>query len=191
MYRFAPNEIKELAMAWLALAVVFSRAFGGAFLPNFILILPTLGIAFIAHELSHKFMAQRYGFWAQFRISIRGLLFAFFLALFSPIVFAAPGAVVISPISRHGRLASREETGRISLAGPIANFTLVCIFGVMLHLNPASVIAPFGMGINAFLGLFNMLPFGMFDGKKIYSWSQAVWAAAFILGILALYLSWG
>lgn len=188
MYRFAPEEIKDLVLSWIALSIVFSVHAGFAY---FLLILPTLGFAFILHELGHKFVAQNHGFWAEYRMDFSNLLLAFFLVVFIGIVFAAPGAVVIFPVNVNGRTARREEMGRISLAGPMVNLCLVSLFGIVQLFAGGllGAVAYFGFFINAFLALFNLLPFGILDGAKIYRWDRRIWTAAFGLALLALSMS--
>jgi len=187
-YRFTPEELKDLVISWIALAIIFSVRSG---LGAFILILPTLGVAFILHELGHKFVAQNYGFWAEYRMDFGNLIFAFFLAIFIGIIFAAPGAVMIFPINAQGRRATRDELGRISLAGPMTNLALASIFGItqLLYGGLLGAIASIGFFVNSFLAFFNLLPFGVLDGAKIYRWDRRIWTAAMGLAVLALIMS--
>ncbi len=193
-WRFAPNEMKEIAISWIALSVIFSIVWGSG---NFFMILVTLGLGFIGHELAHKFVAQGYGFLAQYRMNPSNLLFAFFLALMSRaagfgIVFAAPGAVVIFPQSAHGRRATMGQMGRIGIAGSIANLTFATLFAAMYIFAPFSglqAIAHTGLWVNAFLALFNMIPFGVLDGAKVYRWDKKAWAGVVIVALFALSLS--
>ena len=193
-WRFTPDEVKELVISWIALAIIFSIAWGFSRFPT---ILVTLGLAFIGHELAHKFVAQNYGFWAQYKMHMNGLLFAFFLALITsfggfPIVFAAPGAVMISPVSAYGRTVSRGQMGRIGLAGPLANLFFAAFFAVV-YLIVISVtvkeIALVGLWVNSFLALFNLLPFGVLDGAKVFRWNNMVWGATALLAFFALNLA--
>ncbi|MFH1787000.1 MAG: hypothetical protein ABH829_05115 [archaeon] len=195
VYQFGETELKDLIVAWVFLSLIFSYRAGfaasGDFLSRFLFILPTLGLGFIGHELSHKFAAQRYGFWAEFRISYSNLFFALILAMVSPIIFAAPGAVVIFPVNRHGRMADSGASGRISLAGPMANLLIVLLFSaayLFLPLSPALVsLCQIGIMVNGFLAFFNLIPFSVLDGKKVFRWSKPVWALAFAISLLALY----
>lgn len=42
--------------------------------------------------------------------------------------------------------------------------------------------------INAFLAVFNLIPFGVFDGLKVFRWNKIIWAAIFAIAlILAAY----
>ena len=197
--RFSPTEIRHLTISWLALAVIFTIP-QGLNLFTFVLIAFTLGIAFIGHELAHKFVAQNYGFWAQYRMDPGNLFFAFFLAIITsmagfPIIFAAPGAVVIFPITRTGRTAGSQESGIISIAGPTANLIFASIFAILLLITPQgtgllTAFARTGLWINSFLALFNLLPFGVLDGAKIFRWNSKIWAATAFLAIIALSLAY-
>lgn len=58
------------------------------------------------------------------------------------------------------------------------------VFGIIAFLVPATqVVCIPGMMINFWLGLFNMLPFPMFDGFKVFIWNKAVYAVFFVLSI--------
>ena len=93
-------------------------------------------------------------------------------------IFAAPGAVMI-----HGNI-TRKENGIISAAGPLANFAIALVFLGLFFQNPSlKGIWGTGIYINLFLGLFNMLPFGNFDGKKILNWHRYIWVSMLIFGI--------
>ena len=50
------------------------------------------------------------------------------------------------------------------------------------------MIGSYGFRINTWLGLFNLLPFAMFDGKKIFVWNKVVYGVLVIiaLGLMAV-----
>ena len=75
------------------------------------------------HELAHKFVAIHYGFWAEYKLWVQGLILAVVISVISNFIFAAPGAVYI-----HGEYISDEQNGKISLAGPLTNIVLALIF---------------------------------------------------------------
>jgi len=190
--RFTPQEIKDLIISWLVLAVLFSIPFGIGFFP---VILLTLGLAFIGHELSHKFVAQNYGFLAQYRMDFGNLVFAFFLAFLTkmggfPIIFAAPGAVMIYPINRFGRPATRDQAGKIAIAGALTNLSFAAFFAIISFATTGltNQIALIGLWVNAFLAFFNLIPFGVLDGRKVIQWNSKIWGIAVLLSIVALIL---
>lgn len=141
--------------------------------------------AFFFHEMSHKFMAQKYGLWSEFRMYPRGLLFALLLGIMLPFVFAAPGAVMFRGGSRY------FETGRIAMAGPLSNLIIAAItlmlYRVLFFENIVigSIIC-FVCFINALFATFNLLPFGPLDGTKIISWNPTIWIIMLILSAVVL-----
>ena len=121
------HERRDLLVAWLALSAAFTLAmiWGQRLDPFiigqfFIISLVTAGIAFIVHEMAHKFTAMKYGYWAEFQMNSMMLVVAVAMAALAGIVFAAPGATMI-----YGNSISREENGKISLAGPVSNLILL------------------------------------------------------------------
>jgi Zn-dependent protease len=89
-------------------------------------------------------------------------------------VFAAPGAVYI-----HGDYISDEQNGKISLAGPLTNIVLALIFlglaSVFSSNDYLLTLASIGFTINSFLALFNLIPFSVLDGAKIFRWNPIIW----------------
>ena len=105
------------------------------------------------------------------------------LAFLVGFIFAAPGAVMI-----HGMI-TRKENGIISLAGPLVNYILAMIFLGLLSLFPNfSFIFQIGFFINLWLGLFNMIPFGNFDGIKIFNWNKVIWGMMVAFGVYFLFV---
>jgi Zn-dependent protease len=186
-------EIRDLLISWLVLGFCFDLILRRSDLPlfpdGFIVALIGLGVGFICHELSHKFVAQKLGFRAEFRLWQTGLIIALicaFISLFSPIgfLFAAPGAVYILSYT------SRREGGLISLAGPSANIILALIFyAIAIHSSGLTqLIGTYGIVINLWLAAFNLLPIPPLDGSKIFAWNIPVWAMLMVIsaGLLAL-----
>jgi Zn-dependent protease len=179
--KFSANEKRDLRNAGLilslAFAILLSGGYSSLFSPNaLILIFPiafiTAGLGFLLHELMHKFVAQSYGLLAEFKAFYGMLWLALGLSLFG-FILAAPGAVFI-----RGNM-TREQNGKISLAGPLTNIVLSIIFLSILFLFSSNsivfTISSFGLTINALLAAFNMIPVQPFDGSKIISWSKPVY----------------
>ncbi len=197
---FSAIEVRDILIAWLGLGVAFSFALSGGGLTlilgntgisladAFYLVaisLVTVGTGFVFHELSHKFVAQRYGYWAEFRMWPLGLVLALVTSLLG-FIFAAPGATYIS-----GTDISQSQNGRISLAGPLTNVAIAALFLPFWLFGGGIWVAvgTIGVRINVFLALFNMLPIGPLDGSKVYRWNLPVWAAVFIpLGVAFYFL---
>jgi Zn-dependent protease len=145
------------------------------------------------HEISHKIVAQRYGHWAEFRYSLRGLAMSFIFALFGFLI-GAPGATMVS-----GNV-TRDQNGRISAAGPTSNLVIGTAFmlaaAAIVRTSSLSNIPAFFVTIilvnewylNVILAGFNMIPIMPFDGSKVWAWNKAVYAAILVVA-LGLYLS--
>ncbi len=188
--KFSEIEKIHILKAWLSLSFAFAVLNVGLFSPSFMLYfiisMLTAGLGFLAHELSHKYTAQKLGCWAEFRADDR-MLFLAILSSFFGFIFAAPGAVYI-----FGK-ASNKKTGIISLAGPLSNIVLAIAF-LPLALYLASIKTAFfkilaasafyGYRINSYIAIFNMMPIMNFDGKKIYKWNKLAYFSAFFISLL-------
>lgn len=141
--------------------------------------------AFILHELAHKFVAQKYGFWGEFRLIPFGVVLTI-ISIVSPFKLVGPGAVMIS-----GANITREKNGRISLAGPITNFILMGVCLLFVPVLPFTVKFPGSLTatpflvilaqLNAIIAVFNLLPVSVLDGKKIFSWNKTAWVVSIAL----------
>ncbi len=156
-----------------------------AALPAALLVATT---GFFSHEMAHKFLAQRMGMWAEFRMSLDMLLLSMVTALFG-VLFAAPGATVVRGVG------SQREAGLTSLAGPAINVVWAALFTGLgflpIHLGGFSywskVFYLVGF-VNLWFAIFNLIPFGPLDGRKVLNWNRPIWAVAFI-GCIAAFLS--
>lgn len=177
---FSRRELREILISVVVLSIVFSDFTVTSTIYSFI----AVGFAFTFHEMGHRFVANRYGFHAEYRMWVRGLMLALLLAVISrgSFVFAAPGAVVINGI------ISRDRYGKIALAGPIVNVILAVVFLGILFVAGVSTIFGFDLSlilgicslsiiVNLFLAAFNMLPFTPLDGASVMAWNRWVWAA--------------
>ena len=152
--------------------------------------------AFILHELAHKFVAQKYGFWGEFRLIPFGVVLTV-ISIVSPFKLVGPGAVMI-----WGANITREKNGRISLAGPITNFILIGVCLLFVPLVPDTVTflgseietaigfpgseikTPFLVilaQLNAIIAVFNLLPISVLDGRKIFAWNKTAWVVSIAL----------
>jgi len=126
--------------------------------------------AIILHELAHKFTAMAFGFSATFQIFPFGLMIGLFLKLVhSPFLIIAPGYVI--PAS--GLLQNPLAYRLVAFAGPLTNILLwtaaTLILKLKSNLNQKTTIALYlTKKINMILFLFNMIPFGPFDGAKVF-----------------------
>jgi len=183
--------MEHLFRAWFFISLAFAIAMTGftelltpKFLINFSLAALTAGIGFVVHELGHKIVAQKYHCFAEFRANNRMLIFAILIS-FTGVIFAAPGAVMIS-----GNI-DRKKHGKIAATGPAMNIAIAVIFLAMMLLIPnplVRAISYYGLLINSWLAMFNMLPFPMFDGIKILEWDKIFYTLMVILAATLMLL---
>lgn len=177
MFKFSKREIIDLIISFLVLSLAFSILFTRPNYLNELIILPIsmigVGSSFIFHEIAHKLIAMHYGYWAEFKLWIEGLIIAIGSS-FLGFIFAAPGAVYI-----HGEYIDDRENGIISSAGPLTNIVLAVIFFLVIpvvsgnqFLHIASIL---GFKINSFIAIFNLIPLGPLDGRKIFRWDPLIW----------------
>ena len=192
---FSSRELRDLAVAWVALGVAFAIFFagggrraieaivGGGVVAPVLVSLLTAGAGFLVHEVAHKVVAVRFDQVAEFRADY-GMLFLAVVSSIAGFIFAAPGAVY-----HRGRLTPREH-GLIALAGPAVNVGLAALFlpvflsGSLLGSDFLALVGSRGLMINLFLAAFNMLPFGPLDGKTVLGWSKPVFAGTFVSAVV-------
>src|SRR3990170_2920359 len=178
---FSPEEIRDLIKAWVAVSLAIAIAILGfesistlglpVLIRAFAIYSITVGFSFIAHEvLGHKFLAQRYHLFAEFRADDLFLLLAVLLS-FTGFVFAAPGAVV--------NIILAVFFGLLSLAGVSLVLPLYETRGIDLVASSYQ--------INAWLALFNLLPLGILDGAKVLKWDRRVWAVLFVVSAVLFF----
>lgn len=209
-FHFSKIEVKHILLALFVLALSFQfvlfkkEIFADGLLMDFFAMLKfflqalvIVGLAFVLHELGHKYVAQKKGLWAEFRAWPVGLLFALAMAIFSrgSFLFAAPGAVMIVPArkTKNGfiyvpKMLKAKDIGLIGAAGPLVNIILAAIFS-LLALALAPKVFAIAAQTNAWFAIFNMIPFGLLDGQKIWRWSKPIWLGIFALSLLLFSLT--
>ena len=197
----------SIAIAFFSVGGVFGLAGGNLIsgivemlvhTPIFIL---AIAPAFVLHEIGHKIVAKYYGCWAEFRADPKGLQTGILISALLGFIFMSPGAVMVAG------MVTKKQNGHIAIAGPLVNLFLFLIgipFGILLFIlmsitEPVSPLTSSGLslkgvgymivtwwlGVNAFLGLFNMIPYGPLDGLKVKGWSENYfWLTIIIFGIL-------
>jgi len=181
---FSPTEIKHLTLsAILVMGVGLSWLLFLQTYSSVTLITAAFVFAwiFLLHEVAHKLVAQHYGLWAEFRLTLFGALITL-ISIISPIKIISPGAVMLAGD------ASKENVGKTAIAGPSVNIILSIVSFALTFapLGPYLVVAVFSTALNAFIALFNLVPAGVLDGLKIFRWNKLVWTITFILSLALL-----
>ena len=193
---FSRTEIRDIAISVgvlaLAFTLIYARANPRFFSDNivanniiwFVTSLVIVSVCFLLHEFGHKFVAQRYGAWAEYRMFPQGLGLCLLLSFFG-ILFAAPGAVMINGY------IDNKRNGKISMAGPMVNLVLGVLFISLMLVTTGRLHAIIGLlaHFNVFLALFNLIPIQPLDGSKILKWNIPVYIAmaATAIALLALF----
>ena len=201
-FGFDRKELEDIAISTSLLAFIFfydgyRQIFnlGQDTLYGYLIYLAIVALAFIPHEMAHKFTAIKYGCAAKYQIWWKGLKLAFLLAIITDgrFVIAAPGAVIIYSMQKDmfGRVSSRisnKENAYISIAGPAANLIVAVI---MLFISGILSIGGFDLAgnigyVSCFLAVFNLLPIPPLDGSKIFSWNRGIWLGLMIAGFILM-----
>ena len=189
---FSQKEVKHITIAaLLVIGIGFSIGIYATYFPDFagfrfdwtwdmMSVFSVVMVAsFLTHEIAHKITAQKRGLWAEFRLTTWGAVITF-ASIFLPFRMIAPGAMMIGGSIKHS-----DDLVKISIAGPITNIAYSSLFlGLAFALFPISyaysMLMFFAAYINAFMAVFNLIPFGVLDGYKIFSFNKKLWALAFV-----------
>lgn len=188
-HKWQKEEVTDLLKSWFVLSLAFAILFAGFefslnLLVSFCLAAVTVGTGFLLHELAHKYLAEKYGCVAVYKANPLMLGITLISSLFG-FIFAAPGGVYILGI------LSRKRNGLVSLAGPMTNIILALVFLATSLLVTSKVmvsLSSIGFFINAWLGAFNMIPFGPFDGRKVWEWNKAIYVTSTVIAVGLVFL---
>jgi Zn-dependent protease len=175
---FSPTEIRHLTISALLVTAVgltwFYYEFSGvAIIVSSALIFMT---AFLLHEIAHKLTAQHHGLWAEFRLTMIGALLTL-ISIISPFKIISPGAVMIAGY------ANKEVIGKTAIAGPLVNISMSIVSFAIYRYSPHLFVARMSAIFNAWIALINLIPFGVLDGWKVFSWDKIVWLTTFITAL--------
>ena len=187
--RYSAIELREIAISVLVLSVAFTILLNLRnnmdILHLFVISLVIVCTSFMLHELAHKFVAQKYGALAEYRMFPMGLAMALVFS-FMGFIFAAPGAVYINGY------IDDAKNGKISAAGPAVNIVVGVAAAVLAFLTTGMLSSVLWMlaGINAFFALFNLLPMPPLDGSKIYRWNLPLYILMMAIAVALLATAW-
>lgn len=184
------EELSHILISVVTISIAFTIAdirslnFSKGFATTFTALFLTIGVGFVLHELAHRNLARKYGAWAEFRSWTLGLVIALAMAITTGFVFAAPGATYI-----YGPHLTKEKLGKIALIGPLTNLALAIVFLIIGVIMPGlRQFTTLGSNVNLFLGVFNMIPVFVFDGKKVYDWDKGIWAVTSLILVIGLFI---
>lgn len=181
-FRTSRTEILHLIAGVFIFFVVYTLDTFQLGAPVLLSLLGMVLLAFVLHELAHKFTAQHYGLWSEFRLDPLGTIISLFTA-FLPFKIVAPGAVLI-----FGSGANEENMGKIALSGPLTNMLQTVVFIFLAQFFPLSLFTAtlfwYAAALNASLAFFNLIPVSIFDGRKVFAWSKKAWAVAFAAALI-------
>ena len=91
-------------------------------------------------------------------------------------------------------------SGKISIAGPMANMVLALIFIAIAALiypfkiysnifNLIYLISTVGFSVNSFLATFNLFPIYSLDGTKVLKWNIGIWIITIAIGGIMVLIS--
>lgn len=194
-FRTSVREVFDLTAATILLSValfIWFEQTKGVFVLGFaemdivtkaLLALAITASGFILHELAHKLVAQHYGHWSEFRANWFGLGIAIAVAYFFGLIVALPGATWHTA-------ANRKENGKVSAAGPLVNVLVMLAafpFAALdggVQTTQASIATAIVL-FNGILAIFNLIPLGPLDGKKVLRWNAFFYLALLGLAIAA------
>jgi len=198
LYLRVRSEVLDLLISWVVLSFSFA-----VFMSSSLERLPLsiayssvgVGSAFILHELAHRQVAKAYDLEARYRAWYLGLLVTLAIALINaavklPILFAAPGAVVI--YGYWGHVNPIAEL-RVAESGPLTNIAVgVATWVILLAIPPTPILTDmlyYVMRINSWIAFFNLLPLPPLDGFKILKRSPIEWVLMFIVSLVVMRLA--
>jgi Zn-dependent protease len=143
-------------------------------------------LAFLLHEMAHKFSAMRYGYFAEFRLQTWGAILTAISVVIPFFKIVAPGATVVYGPD------DPQLMGRTAMWGPATNISMAAALMAASHaVPPLGPYLSMAAYINSFIAFFNLIPLGILDGLKVLRWSKGIWAAAFAASVALLAISIG
>ncbi|ABP96308.1 MULTISPECIES: peptidase M50 [Metallosphaera] len=186
------NEIESFLLAIFSIAVkgISLYLLSGFFGFGVIAALVAATIAIVPHELAHRQSARRYGCYSRFTLNFTGFLFTTIINLlpFFGLVFFSGYTL----ISCRFFSADKRIEGITAAAGPATNIAISVLFllGAIAVSNPLlAFFLQVISGFNAVVAFFNLLPFWILDGLKVFRWNIGVWIVLIALSLVLMYFT--
>ncbi|WP_338600798.1 site-2 protease family protein [Sulfolobus tengchongensis] len=189
------NEILAFLLAALSLAVAYIP-FASPILilinPLRFVIIPyaVALLAIIPHEIGHRQAARRYGCFSRFTLSFVGFWTTLILNLIGSFIGILVFFAGYTSISCGFRF-NRDIEGRTALAGPLTNIVLgfIGLIGEsIIHYGLALAFFSDLARFNFWVAFFNLLPFWVLDGLKIFRWNMIIWSILIVLAFALVFL---
>jgi Zn-dependent protease len=189
--RYSTIEVRDILISVSVLSVAFAimfyrRAWSDLSIMWLIAVSAMIVCtSFVISQLAQKFVAQRFGAWAEYRMHPFGLMMALLIS-FLGIITAAPGTVYIN-----GHI-DKEMNGKISATGSAVNIVMGAAAVALACVTDGLVSSIFWImaTVNAFLAVFNMIPIMPFNGSKIYKWNIPVYLLMLTAAVALLAVAW-
>ncbi|ARM77132.1 peptidase M50 [Acidianus manzaensis] len=201
------NEVLAFVLAIFSIAVLavnrviyYGLIEGQAITPIFLTIyvgFPIIAatVAIVPHELAHRQVARRYGCLSRFTLSFTGFLATTLINLiaFFGLVFFS-GYTLISCVFS---MRDRKLDGITAAAGPITNIGISILSYIIAASIPATSTSILLLNylffyiseFNAVVAFFNLLPFWVLDGLKVFRWNIAVWGVLIAISLVLMFLT--
>ncbi len=187
---FAGFSAREMAVifytsVFLGLAFMITNRIDLGSAADWLIYVFVAGLAVILHDLTHRYMAWRYGVITEYKFWFLGTIIMFFTAILFGVVYSSPSRL---GINNAGSLTKKQQA-IIYGSGPLMSFA---VFAVFLSLVPLggqlATIGFLGASMNLLTATYAMMPFEPMDGRKVYNWKKLLWGVPFA-GLLVLYFA--
>jgi Zn-dependent protease len=170
---------------FLGMAYMMANQINWADPALFVTYILVAGVAIIVHDLTHRYVAWKYGAVTEYQFWFLGTAIMFITAFFFRVVYAMPARLSINDSDK---LSTRQQA-MVYCSGPLVS---VLMFGIFMLLVPlggfAATIGLLGASMNLLSAVYSLMPFKPMDGRKVLKWKWPVWAALFF-PLLVLYFA--
>ncbi|MCU0861106.1 MAG: M50 family metallopeptidase [Methanomassiliicoccales archaeon] len=183
---FSLREIMVVTVAAVLLAISYLIAKKQDWLDLGIVLsfLLVAGIAILLHDLTHRYVAARYGAVAEYRFWGLGMVLMVITSVLFGVVYAYPARTVINDPKK----LTPKQQAVVYGAGPMVSLV---VFGAFLLLVPLGgwflPIALMACSMNLLSAVYSLMPFEPMDGRQVMKWKKLAWALTF-LPLLALFM---
>jgi len=180
MFSLTKRETNGLIIGTFIFVVVEISAFWQGFnLLELVILAILIFPLFLLHELGHKYISIYNGMTSEFHLD-QNTAFLSLLTVFLPLKIIAPGVVLSS-----GYHTPKIEA-RIAMIGPLIN-TFLSGFLLLIAsfiTDEWRLFLTIASKASSDVALFNILPFFVLDGAKVYRWNKPVFWVSFLIVIV-------